>query len=151
MRRLPHGEIAVPGNMPEQIASLAEFIVRARTYVARDYRKQISEIPQPESPTRLAQQICQLARGLARLGHRNVVSEQDIEDARRAALDCIPAVRRSALSRALDQDRVPFSRAAEHYAREELRELELMDSANRVSALGLDLLRAAGISLKGKL
>jgi integrase len=41
---------------------LAEFVVRARTHVPRDSHKHVIYVPEAEAPTRLSQQLCQLAK-----------------------------------------------------------------------------------------
>jgi hypothetical protein len=153
VKRLIYGlsaeRIGVAAEKQEQIVSLAEFVERARTFVPRDYRKQIVGVSDPASPTRLSQQLCQLARGLARLNHRPSVSEMDMDDVRRVGLDCLPAVRRDVLSAYTDHSCGRIPRSTRSYAVEELKDLGLMDAGGRLSALGADLLQRAGFGPKG--
>ena len=80
------------------IAALAEFVVRARTQVPRDSSsKKIIYVPVAEAATRLAQQLCQLAKGSALLDRRKVVEDIDQRVVERAAFDSIPSTRRKIL------------------------------------------------------
>ena len=76
----------------KRIAALAEFVVRARTHVPRDssQSKHLHYMPEPEASTRLAQQLCQLGKGSARLSGRRRVSEADLRLVYRVGFDCIP-------------------------------------------------------------
>jgi hypothetical protein len=61
------------------------------THVNRNsVTKEMEDEPQAESATRLAQQLCQLTKGSARLDGRTSVSQDDFEVARRVAFDCVP-------------------------------------------------------------
>ena len=92
---LPQRQPALPEKLEHRIAALAEFVVVARTHVPRDGRtKEIIYIPEPEASTRLAQQLCQLAKGSALLAGRETVTDQDVAIVQRAGMDCIPTTRR---------------------------------------------------------
>ena len=54
-------------------------------------------MPEAEAATRLAQQLCQLAKGSALLDGRDHVADIDQEVVKRAAFDCVPATRRKIL------------------------------------------------------
>jgi hypothetical protein len=143
---LPSAVVHVPEQIQRQIVSLAEFVGRARTHVARDYQKQIVDVPEPESATRLGQQLYQLVRGLARLGHRTTVSQHDMDDMRRAALDCIPLARQHALGICRGRYLEATARSTRKYALDDLRELELIErGGDRPSTLGERLLREGGV------
>ena len=72
---LPEQEPTLPEEFERRIAALAEFVVVARTHVPRDGRtKEVIYVPEPEASTRLAQQLCQLAKGSALLGGREIVT-----------------------------------------------------------------------------
>src|SRR5262249_7166583 len=91
---LPTLEPEVPREIQQRIAAIAEIAVRGRTHVPREgASKTAIYIPEPESPTRLAQQLAQLAKGSALLDRRAQVTDADYDIVRRAATDCIPAVR----------------------------------------------------------
>ena len=135
-----------------QVAALADFAVRARTQVTRQsYTKVILYTPEPEAATRLAQQLCQLAKGSALLVGRTQVGVEDLDLVRRVAFDCIPAVRRqwldhcigTAMGEELLAPSIPGSTL--HYAREDLKSLKLLDEDNGLSDLALDLLDKAGV------
>jgi hypothetical protein len=134
-----------------KIAALAEFVVRARTHVPREsYGKAIICVPEPEAPTRLAQQLAQLGKGSARLSGRTEVTDADFAIVRRCALDCIPAIRRLVVDAAISGTtsglkNIPPSTLA--YAREELKVLGLFTHGGfELSVNAQDLLTQAGIS-----
>jgi hypothetical protein len=133
-RDLPSIEPEVPLEIRVKIASLTEFVVKARTHIPRDgYKKEIVYVPEAEAPTRLAQQLCQLARGCARLDRRSQVSEDDYALVRRAGLDCIPANRRTILDQVylgakLSDVKMPSSTRS--YVIEELKTLNLLDGSD---------------------
>ena len=125
---LPPGEPHVPKPMIKQLAALAEFAVRARSQVPRGGPdKSVIGEPQAESATRLAQQLCQLAKGSARLSHRKVANAEDFEIARRVAFDCIPARRRVMLEWAIAGGKIAASSATKKYDREDLQVLGLVE------------------------
>lgn len=89
----------VPTIPPEleqtKIPSLGDFIGYARTQVERESggKKDIIDVPEAESATRISQQLCQLAKGSAVLAGRNLVNEADWKLVVRVALDCLPPSR----------------------------------------------------------
>ena len=145
---LPAGdvEVTVGPRFRRQLAAIAEFVVRARTHVGRDANsKNLLYLPEAEAPTRLAQQLCQLAKGSARLSRRAVVTHADIRLVRRVALDCIPALRWRILKASLrgqgPVNDIPKSTLS--YVREDLRLLKLFDDAHDLSRLARGLLQRA--------
>ena len=141
-------EVRVPPNFRRQIAAIAEFVVRARTHVGRDSSnsKNLLYLPEAEAPTRLAQQLCQLGKGSARLSGRTEVSERDLVLVRRVAFDCIPALRWRILSGHIwGQERTDdIPKATLSYTREDLRLVGLFDGQD-LSRLARGLLQRAGI------
>jgi hypothetical protein len=92
---LPVLEPKVSETIQNQIAALADIVTRARTHVQRSgYTKEMLYAPEPEAPTRLSQQLNQLAKGSALLGGRESVDTSDFEIVRRVGFDCIPTTRR---------------------------------------------------------
>ena len=136
---LRHFEPGVDVGLLARLAALAEFAVRARSYVPRDRDKSVIGEPQAESAPRLAQQLCQLARGSARLSHRDVVVEEDFAVARRAAFDCVPGRRRAVLDRAIDGGKVIANTSTQSYDRYDLRVLGLVKD-DRLSPRAIRLL-----------
>jgi hypothetical protein len=63
--------------------------VMVRTHVARNAQNDMIYLPEPEGATRLAHQLCQLAKGSARIGMRFEANAEDLAVVRRAAFDCI--------------------------------------------------------------
>lgn len=108
MRAAVHGLFAfmqgapIPGiaeGHERQLAALSEIIAVGRTPVEYDYRDRTTLLrdPSPESNTRLPQQLCQLAKGSARLEGRDMVTDADIAVALRVAFDTLNPTRRAAL------------------------------------------------------
>jgi DeoR-like helix-turn-helix domain len=86
-----------PLREPERsrLIALTTLVVRARSAVERDsYSREVELVPEPEGPARLVKVLERMLAGMDAIG-------VDREDAWRvvakAALDCIPAIRRSAL------------------------------------------------------
>lgn len=146
---LPVDDVQIAQRFRKQIAAIAEFAVRARTHVARDssFNKNLLYVPEAEAPTRLAQQLCQLARGSARLSRRTAVTNADLRLVRRVGCDCIPALRWQILKAAARGHRPPnnIPKSTLSYAREDLRLLELFDGAHNLSPLASGLLKRAGL------
>jgi hypothetical protein len=95
-------EVAPP-NVPEplldRLANLGEFVALVRAYVPRDHRDQIEGPAQPESNTRLPQELAQVGRGWAALMGRTEVDKDDFRVIRRAAFDSLPPLRRYVVER----------------------------------------------------
>ena len=134
-----------------QLAALAEFTVRARTQVPRDGFKDIIYTPEPEAPTRLAQQLCQLAKGSALLVGRRAVAGEDLDLVRRVAFDCIPATRRQVLDHAIQTENgqappdLTVQGSSLFYCRGDLEALELLNGTTDLSDLAKELLTQVGI------
>ena len=143
-------DVDVARDFQLQIAALAEVAVRARTHVARDRSKDIIYNPEPEAPTRLAQQLCQLAKGSALLIGRRAVEAEDLALVRRVAFDCIPATRREILEDCIGTERggqsgkLSAPEATLSYAREDLRSVGLL-TVTTLSELARELLAQAGV------
>jgi hypothetical protein len=127
---LPDTSPLISEEHEDQIANLAELTVRARTSVYRSRnRKMIENLPEAESATRLSQQLCQLAKGSALVGGHDAVGEEDMRIIRRAALDCLPTLRKKILCSLLRGDlfadiQMPLS--TRRYAGEDLEALGLL-------------------------
>jgi hypothetical protein len=91
----------------------------------------IIDVPEAESATRISQQLCQLAKGCARLDRRPAVNEQDLMVVRRVAFDCMPPARRNILDSLIDgsdaQESLPAT--TRRYAVEELVALGVLDAS----------------------
>jgi hypothetical protein len=126
-------------TMARRLAALGDFAARGRSYVPRE-DKVIVGAPQPESATRLAQQLCQLAKGSARLDARPTVSEDDFQLARRAAFDCIPGRRRVILNLCIAGGKHGIKTSTDKYDRDDLLQIGLLDEDGRLSEHGRQLL-----------
>lgn len=86
--------IQLPEEIINALASLASFVVTARSGVVRDqYRRDLTYIPETEAPSRLAKQLGTLIKALCVLDKRSVVNWDDYYLTLRVALDIIPANR----------------------------------------------------------
>jgi len=72
------GDVALSMDLQRQVAALTEIVVKARTHVPRNSHKEMIYLPEPEGATRLAQQLCQLVKGSARIGQRFDVNDEDL-------------------------------------------------------------------------
>jgi hypothetical protein len=124
-----------------KLSALAEFCARGRSSVSRanDGDKAIIGEPEAESSPRLAQQLCQLAKGSALLSGRDAVVGEDFEISKRAAFDCIPARRRAMIDWAMGDGRITADSSTKRYDREDLQALGLVDE-DHLSDLAVKLL-----------
>jgi hypothetical protein len=84
----------------EWLFKLVELVTLSRSAVERDrYRREIDDIPAPEAPARLVQQLDGLYAGLIALG---VIPEATRRLVARVAFDSMPQNRRYALGRLVD-------------------------------------------------
>jgi hypothetical protein len=151
---LPDYEPGINTQDFDGIAHLAEFTVRARTHVPRNSygKKEIRYVPEAEAPTRLAQQLCQVAKGSALLGNRDTVAREDLMLVKRVALDCIPAVRRKILVAVIDGSiaadgefqfsSIDLPKVTRFYAAEDLEALDLLENCKgwNLSDLSIQLI-----------
>jgi 5S rRNA maturation endonuclease (ribonuclease M5) len=89
--------VELPQAMQAWIVHVADFVSVARTGVSRDHyssTREILDLPDPEVPTRLAQQLGALACAHAVLCGRACVSQDDLDLVAQVALACIPTRRR---------------------------------------------------------
>jgi hypothetical protein len=144
-RGLPIFDPVLSETFQRSIAALADFVTRARTHVERSgYTKEMLYEPEPEAPTRLGQQLAQLAKGSALLDSRPDVGEQDYAIVKRVAFDCIPTKRRR-LIEAVCEGWIPEgARSTLSYCVEDLQVLHLLEE-RQLSKLSLELLTLAGI------
>jgi hypothetical protein len=123
-------EPQLPHSLQIRVGALAEIAVRGRSQVQRDgYDKEIVAIPEPESPTRLAQQLAQLAKGSAALDKRESVDDADLTLVRRVAFDCIQTIPRRVLEAAIAKnniDKLDIPASTLHYAKENLALVSLL-------------------------
>ena len=140
----------IPSTLELKIAALAEFTAIARTHVARDRMKEIEYMPEPEAPTRLAQQLCELVKGAALVDLRTAADDSDYRLAVRAAIDSIPEPRRTVVRHHLDTEKTAKTTphlpgATASYVSGDLRALKLFDESNRFSSFANDLLVPAEV------
>jgi len=145
----------LPATMQKRIASIAELVAIGRTHVYRNNfgSREIEYAPEPEANTRLSKALAAIVKGIGSLrGHREV-SEEDIQDVFRVALDCMTDRRRRLfLAAAMRQNPsdVEMSRAVRQRELEELEELGLLvkappDSPYRISDRAARLWNSAGV------
>jgi hypothetical protein len=149
---LPNHDPRISTELQRKIAALTEIAVRGRTHVPRSgYNKDIIYVPEAESATRLAQQLCQVAKGLASLDHREAVTEHDYRLVQRAAFDCMPPTRASifkAIMTRRDVAELKLPKSTRHYALEELAAQDLIlktgDGQYHLSDLASEHIAEAG-------
>jgi hypothetical protein len=144
---LPAVEPVLSERLQRSVAALADFVTRARTHIERSgTTKEMLYEPEPEAPTRLAQQLSQLAKGSALLDGRPDAGEQDYTIVKRVAFDCIPTRRRKVIEAVCcgrDLEGIA-PKATLHYCVEDLQVLDLLEN-RQLSKLSFDLLTLAGI------
>lgn len=82
----------------ERIVRLSAMLARARTFVERSHDHQVSYLPEPEGPARIAQQLFKLGQGLALINQRPAINESDLVILNRVALDSMPLARKKLLA-----------------------------------------------------
>ncbi len=97
-----HGFLAARGStLPavapmvlDRIATVADFVTRARSGVERDgYKRELQYAPEPEAPTRFAKVLLSLASGIALAYDSPEITERELGLVLRVALDCLPLIR----------------------------------------------------------
>jgi hypothetical protein len=128
---------ALSPTFESQIVALAELTAIARTHVYRDAfgKREIEYVPESEANTRISKGLAAIAKGIASLNRRSEAIAEDVNDALRVGLDCIPDYRRkllAAMIRGQPLDSVPMPRTVR------TRELEELGALNLLEPAGLD-------------
>lgn len=89
--------------MVERIAHLATFCATARSEVKRDWKGEITYIPGPEGPARLAKQLALFGKALALTRGKHQVTEEEYETLYRLAEDTLPRHKQTTLSAFLEK------------------------------------------------
>lgn len=115
-------------GIQDAIVKLAAMLAMARTFVERE-NHEVVFIPQPEGPSRIAQQLFKLGQGLALINGRREIDDSDVAILARVAIDSIP-LKRSKIIKLLVEHRtiqtdklmakVGMSQSATHEALEDL-------------------------------
>ncbi len=146
-------EVTVSADQCTQIAALSEFVVRGRTHVSRDSSRDrnLNYVPEAEAPTRLAQQLCQLAKGSARLARRTRVNELDMRLVRRVGFNCIPSLRWRVLESCLGKDTPGLPGSTESNIRTDLKcqGIGLLNADHELSEFAIERLSRAGFGRLG--
>lgn len=88
----------LPEYRRKLIRKAALFVARARASVERNrYTREPIYLPEPEVPTRLTKQLCDLAMGITMAREKQQVGIDEVRLARKVALDCISVNRLSVL------------------------------------------------------
>ena len=151
---LPNLQPTLSLQLKRRIGALSEIAVRGRAHVVREgYNKDITYVPEPESNTRLPQQLAQLARGSALLDGRSEVSDRDLDLVKRVAFDCMPPVRKAILEHVIagrsgQPDGIPGSTVS--YGKKDLEAQGLLTDKGALSSLSMDMLAMAGVPIKSE-
>ena len=84
-------------SIKDRIVRLAASLARARTHIERNRQHQVQQLPEPERPPRIAQQLHKLGQGLALINRRAEITEADLPILNRVTLDSMPLLRRKLL------------------------------------------------------
>lgn len=141
---LPHATPTLSAECESQIVALAELTAIARTHVYRSAygKREIEYVPESEANTRISKGLAAIAKGIASLNRRSEVAPQDVNDALRVGLDCIPDYRRrllDAVIRGQSLDLVPIPRTVRNRELEELYELTLIEMGGLDDPVGWKL------------
>ena len=147
---------ALSTEMRKRIAYLAEVVALGRAHVFRNNygNREIEEVPQPEANTRLSKGLAAVAKGVASLSRRSEVAEQDLQDAMRVGLDCLPDNRRGLVLAAIkghDLASVPLARTVLQREIENLEALKILGEEDRKGKLShrvTQLLAVAALKLE---
>ena len=130
----------LPTGMRKRIASLAEVVALGRAHVYRNNygNREIEEVPEPEANTRLSKGLAAIAKGVASLSRRSEVAEQDLQDAMRVGLDCLPDSRKNLVVAAIknqDLASVSLARSVRQREIENLEALKILGEDDRQGRL----------------
>jgi FaeA-like protein len=98
-------EIILPSRMVIRIAHLATFCATARSELVRDWKGEVSYIPEPEGPARLAKQLALFGKALALIRGNAEVSEADYVVLYRLAEDTLPRHKLTTLAVLIDAEK----------------------------------------------
>ncbi len=143
--------ISIKPEQIDQLSGLAELVAVGRgVVVIKD--EEVVRTPDPEGPGRVAKELATLAKALAALEGRRVVTEKDVIDVCRVALDTLPQNRCKLLLAAVAQEEIDLTaiklpRRARERAYDQLHELELLSSKKPLSlgSKGTELMNDVGI------
>jgi len=121
-------------TMQKRIASLAEVVALGRTHIVRNsWGREIEYVPEPEANTRVSKGLASIAKGVAALNQRTEVAEDDLQDAFRVGLDCIPDTRKRlllAVHRGEGVSSVSLPRTVRERELEDLAALQIFEEAD---------------------
>ena len=112
LARAMHGFLAARGSaMPEvsaavldRVATVADFVTRARSGVQRDgFRRELEYAPEPEAPTRFAKVLLSLASGIALAYDSPEITGRELGLVLRVALDCLPLIRHRVIAALVEE------------------------------------------------
>lgn len=88
LKEAPH--VTLRDHLVTKIAHLATFCATARSELVRDWKGEVSYIPEPEGPARLAKQLAVFGKALALVRGVRDVSEREYQVLYRLAEDTLP-------------------------------------------------------------
>jgi len=126
----------LPDDIRRQIAAVAEITALARTHVTRSSfgKREIEYVPEAEANTRISKGLAAIVRGVAALSGHAQVTEAELHDGFRVALDCLPEYRRRLLKAVLADESVEsviIPRTVRERELEDLRELGILNGSAR--------------------
>jgi hypothetical protein len=138
-------------HMRGQIAAIAEVTALARTQVVRSSngKREIVYVPEAEANTRISKGLAAMVKGIASLAGRKQVTDAELQDGFRVALDCLPEYRRKLLKAVLagqSVNSVAIPRTVRGRELEDLRELGILTAASQFTDRIAELLWLSGLS-----
>jgi hypothetical protein len=135
--------------MVRRLAQLAEVAAIGRTKIIRSNfgGREIEFVPEAEANTRIAKGLAGIARGIAALNQHEQVQEDDLQDAFRVGLECLPDLRKELLLTAFRREDLNElgNRTTRERAIGELEALGLFTPGRVISEAAARLLHAAGL------
>ncbi len=157
LRDATHGVLAsinqdcVPGvseQVGDRITKLAAMLALARTHIDRGRNHQVTHVPEPEGPMRIAQQLKKLGQGLALINGRDEINEADLAILSQVALESMPSNRLRLIRELARLDGVSAARvqgifglSSKTAAREKLEDLRLLKIVVKRKTKGGDAYR----------
>jgi chromosome segregation and condensation protein ScpB len=100
------------GEIEARVKTMAKFVAVGRAFVARNRLHEVIDLPEPEGPMRVAQQLVKLGQGLALINGRTKLADDDVRILGRVARDSIPAMRAKVLAEIAREEPITLGKLA---------------------------------------
>jgi hypothetical protein len=152
-RSAPKEPPVLSDEMRRRIAAVAEIAAIARTQVFRSSygKREIEYVPEAEANTRISKGLAAIVKGISALAGRAQVTEPELQDGFRVALDCLPEYRRKLLGAVLagqSVESVVMPRTVRDRELEDLRELGILTEVSTFTDKIAGLAEIAKLEIK---